>query len=224
MCRDLIVIDRVDDEVTDWYHAVIPNGLLQKVLDRIPLSCFPDGPMFTSCINIFGDYYTYFYYNPKRDTDNLEVLYAEYVEFGNIFRRLVSRDASGELYTRTGPLISKIGGDVCVTCLCGCYSQCFTNVYPRLHAVLEIRDMIYCVSFDLLPLKCALHEHQCAACYVFTAISDYFMDIKKQLDTYTDVVRSFLNTDICRISNAKLLTRVTEKVFCEILQKEVQKP
>jgi hypothetical protein len=223
MKKDLIIIDRVDAEVTDWYHSIIPNTLLPKVLDRIPLSCFPDGNKFTSCVNIFGEYYTCFHYNHRRDIDNLEALYDEHVEFRRIERCMVSRNASGELYTIIGSGISKIGGDVCVTCLCGCERECGLDVYPRLYAVLEIRDMIYCISFDLLPVKCMLNKDQCAACYLFDSISDYFVYMHEKPDVNIDDVRSFLRTDICRKSNAKLLTRVTEKVFSEILQKEVRK-
>lgn len=224
MTRDIIVIERVDTDETYWYHAVIPGTLIPRITTRLPFACFPSGDRFTGTINIFGDYYTFYYFNARRDFDNLEAICNEDEEFKSIEPYMV---VSCDLYRQSNGFMVSLGGNACVTSLCGCESKCDGHRYKHLYAAIDIAGLMYCLSFDLAPLRCIIQKDECAASYLCNCIYDYFAELpkvsEKRPGMYTDAVKSFLKNGICRKSNAQLLTRVTEKAFREIVQKEVHK-
>jgi hypothetical protein len=212
MPKSLTIINRKHTSPVMWYSITIPSSELRKIKDRVLISMLMPDTIHALALNIYGDYYAYCYYSLYRNVDCVHVLRSD--DYASI--RYEGRTSS--FAATSSDLETRIGGCIFVTPQCGCSSLCSKSIDGYLYGVIDVyRDKVYCVRFDLYPLRCAMNDDECIACYLFNSLKGYLLSHRRS-DNYSTVVESFLSEHVCRISGAQLLKCVGEDEFKSIIK------
>jgi hypothetical protein len=161
-------------------------------------------------VNIYRDHYTYMYYSLNKFSAHLLDAKDYYTLHYDVRTPHTSCTA--------GYIGEFCDGEMFVAAQCGCDGVCNMKKDVHLYAVIDVyRHHVYCVRFDLLPLKLIVPQIACCASYVFNTLCTYIEKKRKARMRYRDIMDSFLYEFIFRVSNATLLTHLEPDEFAKIV-------
>jgi hypothetical protein len=213
MMRDNVNDDRVIAYMSSTYSyfTQVPLSYLDLENRKVPAVCGITGYKSLTVVNIWRDVYVSGWFSS--------------LDQCHVMRTMPSENKVYMLQTRRR-CKERPGVSANVIPLC-CSSDVFGTKSKFIYVVIEITSRPpYVISFDTLAAKIHWRDWQCACEPLLNQICSAlfsWMHYNRECYFCEDVIREWSSMDAFRMCNGRILKRVSEEEFAEILTKEVQK-